>query len=141
MADHQAPPSPGFSRQEHWSGLPFPSSMHESEKWKWSHPVVSDSSRPHGLQPTRLHRPWDFPGKSTEVGSQCLLQFEELMANNFSKLMTDTQPHILAAQSTLIRINTKKPLHWEYHIQSTKNKRQSLERSQKEKILATEDQG
>ena len=23
--DHQAPPSLGFSRQEHWSGLPFPS--------------------------------------------------------------------------------------------------------------------
>ena len=22
---------PGFSRQEHWSGLPFPSPMHESE--------------------------------------------------------------------------------------------------------------
>ena len=29
---HQAPPSLGFSRQEHWSGLPFPSLMHESEK-------------------------------------------------------------------------------------------------------------
>ena len=27
-----APPSLGFSRQEHWSGLPFPSPMHESEK-------------------------------------------------------------------------------------------------------------
>jgi len=25
MAAHQAPPSLGFSRQEHWSGLPFPS--------------------------------------------------------------------------------------------------------------------
>ena len=25
-------PSLGFSRQEHWSGLPFPSPMHESEK-------------------------------------------------------------------------------------------------------------
>ena len=36
MAAHQAPPSLGFSRQEHWSGLPFPSPMHESEKWKWS---------------------------------------------------------------------------------------------------------
>ena len=36
MAAHQAPPSLGFSRQEHWSGLPFPSAMHESEKWKWS---------------------------------------------------------------------------------------------------------
>ena len=29
---HQAPPSLGFSRQEHWIGLPFPSPMHESEK-------------------------------------------------------------------------------------------------------------
>ena len=37
----------GFSRQEHWSGLPFPSPMHESEKWKWSHSVVSDPQRPH----------------------------------------------------------------------------------------------
>ena len=34
MAAHQAPPSLGFSRQEHWSGLPFPSPMHESEKCK-----------------------------------------------------------------------------------------------------------
>ena len=25
-------PSLGFSRQEHWSGLPFPSPMHESEQ-------------------------------------------------------------------------------------------------------------
>ena len=31
MAAHQAPPSLGFSRQEHWSGLPFPSPMRESE--------------------------------------------------------------------------------------------------------------
>ena len=29
---HYAPPSMGLSRQEHWSGLPFPSPMHESEK-------------------------------------------------------------------------------------------------------------
>ena len=32
MAAHQAPPSLGFSRQEHWGGLPFPSPVHESEK-------------------------------------------------------------------------------------------------------------
>ena len=31
-AAHQAPPSLGFSRQEYWSGLPFPSPMHENEK-------------------------------------------------------------------------------------------------------------
>ena len=45
-------------------------------KWKWkrSRSVVSDSSWPHGLQPTRLLRPWDFPGKSTGVGCHCLLR-------------------------------------------------------------------
>jgi len=73
-AAHQAPPSLGFSRQEHWSGLPFPSPMHESEKWKWSRSVMSNSSRPHGLQPTRLLCPWDSPGKSTGVGCHCLLR-------------------------------------------------------------------
>ena len=74
MAAHQAPPSLGFSRQEHWSGLPFPSPMHESEKWKGSHSVMSDPQRPHGLQPTRLLRPWDFPGRSTGVRCHCLLR-------------------------------------------------------------------
>ena len=74
-------PSLGFSRQEHWSGLPFPSPMHESEKLKWSRSVVSDSSRPHGLQPTRLLHPWDFPGKSTGVGCHCLLWIKSLGSN------------------------------------------------------------
>ena len=31
-AAHQALLSLGFSRQEHWSGLPFPSAVHKSEK-------------------------------------------------------------------------------------------------------------
>ena len=66
-------PSLGFSRQEHCSGLPFPSPMHESEKWKWSRSVVSDSQWPHGLQPTGLLHPWDFPGESTGVGCHRLL--------------------------------------------------------------------
>ena len=70
----KASPSLGFSRQERWSGLPFPSPMHESEKWKWNRSVVSDSLPPHGLQPTRFLHPWEFPGKSTGVGCHCLLQ-------------------------------------------------------------------
>ena len=53
-AAHQASPSLGFSRQEHWSGLPFPSPMRESEN------EVAQSSnpqRPHGLQPSRQTSP------------------------------------------------------------------------------------
>ena len=41
-----ATPSLGFSRQEHWSGLPFPFPLHESEKWKGSRSVMSDSATP-----------------------------------------------------------------------------------------------
>ena len=41
---------------------------------KWSDSVMSDSLWLHGLQLTRLLRPWGFPGKSTGVGCHCLLQ-------------------------------------------------------------------
>ena len=85
-AAHHAPPSLGFSRQEHWSGLPFPSPMQDSEKWKWSHSVVLDSQRLHGLQPTRLLCPWDFPGKSSGVGCHCLLQ-----RKNTTKYLSKTE--------------------------------------------------
>ena len=42
--------------------------------WKWSCSVVSDSLQPHGLGPTRLLYPWDFPGNSTGVDCHFLLQ-------------------------------------------------------------------
>ena len=58
-----------------WVAISF--SMHESEKWKWSRLVISDSLQPHGLQPTRLLHPWDFPGKSTGVGCHCLLPIKK----------------------------------------------------------------
>ena len=73
-AAHQAPPSLGFSRQEHQSGLPFPSPVHGSKKWKWSRSVVSESLRPHESQHTRLPHPWNSPGKNTGVGCHFLLQ-------------------------------------------------------------------
>ena len=50
----------------------------ERKKRKWSCSVVFGSLRPHGLEPTRLLCPWNFPSKSTGVGCQkctvkCLL--------------------------------------------------------------------
>ena len=48
-----------------------------SSAWKWKVKVKPLSRvrlfATHGLQPTRLLRPWDFPGKSTGVGCHCLL--------------------------------------------------------------------
>ena len=60
-AAHQAPPSLGFSRQDHWSGLPFPSLMYERKSESevaQSCPTLSD------LMDCSLpdFHPWDFPG-------------------------------------------------------------------------------
>ena len=66
-----ATPSLGFSRQEHWSGLPFPSpteSLSPSIFSVWiqfSHTVVFNSLWPHGMQHTRLTCPLPIPGTSS----------------------------------------------------------------------------
>ena len=49
------------ARTLEWVAISFSNTW----KWKWSCSVVSDSLWSHGLQPTRLLCPWDFPGKST----------------------------------------------------------------------------
>ena len=86
MAAHQAPPSLGFSRQEHWEwvAISFPSAW----KWKRSCSVLSNSPQPQGLQATRLLHPWDFPGKSTGVGCHCLLLTPIWMALNLQELLS-----------------------------------------------------
>ena len=47
---------------------------------------MPDSQRPHGLQPTRLLRPWDFPGKSTGVGCHRLLHVLHYHYLNITRL-------------------------------------------------------
>ena len=70
-------PVPGIlqARTQEWVAISF------SSAWKWKvkvkFSVRSDSQQPHGLQPTRLLHPWDFPGKSTGVGCHCLLHPRE----------------------------------------------------------------
>ena len=97
-AAHQSPSSLGFSRQEYWTELPFPSpgdlpgpeiepmSLVSPElaggffttespgkpyhqEWSESHSVVFNSLRPHGLK-----SPWNPPGQNTGVGCHSLLQ-------------------------------------------------------------------
>ena len=67
-------PFPGIlqARALEWVAISF------SNAWKWKVKVKllsrAQLQRPHGLQPTRLLHPWDFPGKSTGVGCHCLLR-------------------------------------------------------------------
>ena len=69
------------ARTLEWVAISF------SNAWKWKVRVKSLScvrlSRPHGLQPTRQLRPWDFPGKSTGVGCHCLLRICSLLYANY----------------------------------------------------------
>ena len=106
-AAHQAPPSMGLSRQEYWSGVPMPSPIMQYNlvvylfyiqvsSVQFSRSFVSDSLRPHELQPTRPLHPWDFPGKSTGVGCQCLLQ--QILCSPYQ-----------IANGVFHRIRTKKP--------------------------------
>ena len=67
------------ARTLEWVAISFSNTW----KWKWSHSVVSDSLRPHGLEPTRLLHPLDFPGKSTGVGCHCLLRTDSLVTGKF----------------------------------------------------------
>ena len=69
-------PLPGIleGRTQEWVAISFSNVWKWKWKRKWSHLVVSDSSRRHGLQPVRFLRPWDFPGKSTGVGCHYLLR-------------------------------------------------------------------
>ena len=64
-------------RNSQWGLVSFYCSPHSLGFYRKSvcvHPVMSDPSRPHGLQPARLLCPWDSPGKSTGVGCHFLLQ-------------------------------------------------------------------
>ena len=95
---YQAPPSMGFSRQECWSGLPFPSPGDlpdpgiepgspalQADALPSEPPVkpqyicmyvysVSYSLQPCVLQPARLFCLWDSPGKNAGVYFHALLQ-------------------------------------------------------------------
>ena len=89
-------PIPGILQERtlEWVAIPF------SNVWKWSPSVVSHSLQPHGLQPTRLLCPWDFPGKSTGVGCHCLLQIECHTTSHTTCLIS--WPLYMLAQNALI---------------------------------------
>ena len=62
---------------------------------------MPDSSRPHGLQPTRLLCPWDSPCRSTGVGCHRLLQCMKVKNESRSVVPNSFQPHGL--QPTRLR--------------------------------------
>ena len=73
--------------------------------------VVSDSLQPHGLQPTRLLCPWNFPGKNTGAGCHFHLQRIFPVLGSSSHLSWNSSPNVLY----LIHVRTlynKKERYW-----------------------------
>ena len=85
-AAHEAAPSLGFSRQEHWSGLPFLSPMHESEsEVAQSCPTLSDpmdcgppGSSIHGIFQARVLEWGAIAFSMCWARGQLLIGFERL---------------------------------------------------------------
>ena len=89
-------PVPGIlqARTLEWVAISF------SNAWKWKVKVKSLSHirllATHGLQPTRLLCPWDFPGKTTGVGCYCLIwNSVYLNAKKIPFWKTESNPSVL----------------------------------------------
>ena len=57
--------------------------------------------RPHRWQPTRLHCPWDSPGKNTGVGCHFLLQCMKVKVKSLSRVRPSATPWTAAYQAPL----------------------------------------
>ena len=122
-AAHQAPPSLGFSRQEHWSGLPFPSPMHESEKWNGSCSVMFDSATPW----TAAHQAPPSMGFSRQEYWSGVPLPSPLKQNCYVLLRQSCITHVenggrtvvLVIPIFIIHIRTSKPLFWLKHQNSS----------------------
>ena len=56
--------------------------------------------QPHRRQPTRLHRPWDSPGKNTGVGCHFLLQCMQVKSESESEAVSDPMDCSLPGSSS-----------------------------------------
>ena len=83
--------------------------------------VMSNSVWPRGLQPTRLLRPWDSPGKNTGVGCHFLLQYVSIdrfkLPLNLCKLLPldceeSWEPKNWCFWTVVLEKTLEKPLHW-----------------------------
>ena len=109
-------PIPGIlqARTLEWVAISF--SMHESEKSKWSRSVMSDPQQPHGLQPTRLLCPWDFPGKSTGMGCHCLLCMNCIVHEILQARIMDWVALTFSKGSSQLSIEPSSPALREYSL-------------------------
>ena len=91
---HQAPPSRRFSRQEHWSGLPFPSPMHELK--------VKSESEVAQLCPTPSD-PMDYSPPGSSIHGTLKARVLEWGAIAFSDCVTRTPYRLLQFHRTSLK--------------------------------------
>ena len=83
---------------------------------------MSDPQQPHGLQPTRLPRPWDSPGKNTGVGCHCLLLkgCYVLAILCWLFLFSGHKPAVNKKRLVICREGKRKPF-WNWELQSRRS--------------------
>ena len=97
-------PSLGFSRWEHWSGLPFPSPMHESEKWKGKSEMHESEKWKGKLCPT-LHDPMDCSLPGSSIHGICQARVLEWGAIAFSTNSSNNCLSLLSQSLKLFSYN------------------------------------
>ena len=138
---HHSPLSMGFSRQEYWNRLPFPSRV------QFSCSVLSNSLQPHGLQHARPPCPsptpgvysnscplswWCHPTISPSVipCSSCLQSFPESGSFQMSQLVASVAKVLVSASPSVLPMNIQDwfPLGWTgwISLQSKELSRKSL---------------
>ena len=90
--------------------------------------VLSDSLRPHGLQPTRLLCPQDSPGKDTGMGSYSLLHF--LLQGIFPT--QGSNPSLLHCRQTLNRLSHQGSPEWKKVIANEKTDKELVSKIYKQ---------
>ena len=109
MAAHQPPPSLGFSRQEHWSGLTFPSPMHESEsEVAQSYPTLSDpmdcslpGSSVHGILQARVP---EWGAIALSGMNNALTEIKNILEGSNSRI-TEAEDRISEVEDRIVEIS------------------------------------
>ena len=129
MAAHQALPSLGFSRQEYWSGLPFPSPIFRwhyaySRKWRraswWKWKKRVKPSLKLNIQKTKItascpKTSWQIEGGKVEAVTDFIFLGSKITADD--DCSHEIKRHLFLGRKAIINLYKKEKIDQESHWQ------------------------